>query len=107
MKTLEELSAEYDLAQRVVLEKTIEITLFNQGIDPEKVPMRDFDRLRRISMEIDKINDRTNEQITKIKDDAQKEINAKIEELEAISLEIKAKLTSSAEPEVAKEDGNS
>jgi hypothetical protein len=69
--------------------------------------MRDFDRLRRISMEIDKINDRTNEQITKIKDDAQKEINAKIEELEAISLEIKAKLTSSAEPEVAKEDGNS
>jgi hypothetical protein len=91
MKTLEELRKEYDLAQRVVLEKTIELTLFNQGIDVEKVPMRDFDRLRRISMQIDKINEKTNEEITKIKDTAQTEINGLIGQLETISIEIKAK----------------
>jgi len=91
MKTLEDLKKEYDLAQRIVLEKTIELTLFNQGIDPEKVPMRDFDRLRRISMQIDKINEKTNDDITKIKDNAQTEINGLIAQLETISLEIKAK----------------
>lgn len=91
MKTLEDLKKEYDLAQRIVLEKTIELTLHNQGIDPEKVPMRDFDRLRRISMQIDKINEKTNDDITKIKDNAQTEINGLIAQLETISLEIKAK----------------
>src|SRR3972149_95137 len=91
MKTLEDLEKEYYLAQRIVLEKTIEITLHNQGIDPEKVPMKDFDRLRRISMQIDKINEKTNEDITKIKESANVEINGLIAQLETISLEIKAK----------------
>lgn len=118
MKTLEDLRNEYDLAQRIVLEKTIELTLFNQGIDTEKVPMRDFDRLRRISMEIDKVNEKTNEHITKIKDDAQTEINGLIGQLEEISLEIKAKQETSegtetvkeplvGGPETVKADGNS
>lgn len=91
MKTLEDLEKEYYLAQRIVLEKTIEITLHNQGIDPEKVPLKDFDRLRRISMQIDKINEKTNEDITKIKESANVEINGLIAQLETISLEIKAK----------------
>ena len=103
MKTLEDLRKEYDLAQRIVLEKTIELTLFNQGIDPEKVPMRDFDRLRRISMEIDRINEKTNEQITTIKDDAQTEINRLIGSLEAISAEIKVKQAAPEGTEVVKE----
>ncbi|MGB8216204.1 MAG: hypothetical protein WCE94_02790 [Candidatus Methanoperedens sp.] len=98
MKTLEDLRNEYDLAQRIVLEKTIELTLFNQGIDTEKVPMRDFDRLRRISMQIDKINEKTNDEITKIKDEAQTEINDLISQLETISLEIKAKQVESEKP---------
>lgn len=118
MKTLEDLKKEYDLAQRIVLEKTIELTLFNQGIDPEKVPMRDFDRLRRISIQIDKINEKTNDDITKIKDNAQTEINGLIAQLETISLEIKAKQTvpekpddvnapAATEPEAITADGDS
>lgn len=91
MKTLEQLSEEHNMAQRMVLDKAIEITLFNQGIDPEKVPVRDFDNLRRQTIEMDKANDRAEEKISKIREEADKEIEAIVIELEALSADIKAK----------------
>lgn len=92
MKTLEELTEEYNLAQRMVLDKTIEITLVQQGIDPEKVAMRDFDNLRRLSVEIDNINDKTAEKIAAIRQEADARINAICTELGSLSQEIKEKL---------------
>ncbi len=91
MKTLEQLSEEHNMAQRMVLDKAIEITLFNQGIDPEKVPVRDFDNLRRLTIEMDRANDRAEEKISKIREEADKEIEAIVIELEALSADIKAK----------------
>lgn len=91
MKTLEQLSEEHNMAQRMVLDKAIEITLFNQGIDPEKVPVRDFDNLRRLTIEMDKANERAEEKISKIREEADKEIEAIVIELEALSADIKAK----------------
>lgn len=91
MKTLQQLSEEHSAAQRMVLDKAIEITLFNQGIDPEKVPIRDFDNIRRLTMEMDKANERAEEKISKIREEADKEIEAIVIELEALSADIKAK----------------
>jgi hypothetical protein len=91
MKTLEHLSEEHNLAQRMVLDKAIEITLFNQGINPETVPARDFDNLRRLTVEMDKVNERAEEKISKIREEADKEIEAIVIELEALSTDIKAK----------------
>jgi uncharacterized damage-inducible protein DinB len=102
MKTLEELSKEYDMAQRVVLEKTIEITLFNNGVDPERVSMKDFDQLRRLSIEIDKINDRTSEAISKLQAAAQEEINAVVSQLEELTLKIKARQHAEDHPDEIK-----
>jgi flagellar basal body P-ring protein FlgI len=107
MKTPDEMQAEYDFAQRMALEKTIELTLYNQGIDPERVSMKDFDRIRRISNEIDKINEKTNEQVAKIRNEAQIEVNNLLAELEGISVELKEKQAKPAEPEKPSIDGNS
>jgi len=110
MKTLEELTDEFNMAQRMVLDKTIEITLLREGIDPEKVSMKDFDHIRRLSTEIDRINDRTEEKTVKIREEANTEINSIVTELENLSTEIKAKLTAETDAlsgEAAKDDGNS
>jgi len=91
MKTLEQLSEEHSMAQRMVLDKAIEITLFNMGIDPEKVPIRDFDNVRRLTMEMDKVNERAEENISKIREEADTEIEDIVNQLDVLTIEIKAK----------------
>ncbi len=91
MKTLEQLSDEHNQAQKVVLDKAIEITLLNMGIDPENVSAKDFDQARRLTIEMDQINARAEEGINKIREDADKEIESVVNQLDVLTIEIKAK----------------
>lgn len=99
MTTLEILGAEHDAAQKVVLDKAIEITLLNMGIDPEKVSAKDFDQARRLTMEMDQINNRASDNINKIREEADQEIEAIVNQLDVLTIEIQAKQV----PEVATE----
>lgn len=84
----------------MVLDKTIEMTLLQQGIDPEKVPMKDFDRIRRLTAEMDRISDRARESIAKIQAEEQAEINKTVAELDAITKDIREKQNQESTPEV-------
>jgi hypothetical protein len=91
LKTLEQLALEHDAAQKVVLDKAIEITLFNMGIDPEKVSAKDFDQVRRLTMEMDNINTKADEKTTKIREEADIEIEGIVNQLDVLTIEIKEK----------------
>lgn len=101
MKTVEDLTKELETAERMAQEKQIEIALLKEGIDPEKVAMRDFDRIRRLARKMTEIEQEAEERIAEINRAADIEISKLSVELESLSNEIKAKLAESEVPATA------
>ncbi len=91
MKSIEQLSEEHNQAQKVVLDKAIEITLFNMGVDTERVSAKDFDQARRLISGMDLANEKAEGSIAKIREDADKEIEGLVNQLDVLTMEIKAK----------------
>ncbi len=79
--------------------KAIEITLFNMDIDPERVSAKDFDQARRLISGMDQVNERAEASIAKIREDADKEIEGLVNQLDVLTIEIKAKQPRKQKPQ--------
>lgn len=79
----------YNQRQRESLDAAIDMALARQGIDPERVPKRDFDQIRRLNIKLNDINAKAQAQIAKVQQETGLDYNAAIQELNQISLNLK------------------
>ncbi len=79
------------LAQRAVQESEIELALVKDGIDPGKVPMREFDMLRRLVQSLATVGIKADEAVSSINADAQAQTASINQELQELSASIKAR----------------
>lgn len=89
MADLKQYEETYNQRQRKSFDAAIEVTLSRQGIDPERVPKRDFDRIRRLNIKLNDINAKAQAQIANVQQEAGLEYNTTILELNQISLNLK------------------
>jgi len=79
----------YNQRQRESFDAAIEVALARQGIDPERVPKKDFDQIRRLNIKLNDINAETQAHIAKVQKEAGLEYNTAILELNQISQNLK------------------
>jgi len=89
MSDLKQYEETHNQRQRESLDAAIELALAKQGIDPERVPKRDFDQIRRLNIKLNDINAKAQAHIAKLQQEAGLEYNATILELNQISLNLK------------------
>lgn len=89
MVDLKQYEETYNRRQRESLDAAIEVALAKQGIDPARVPKRDFDQIRRLNIKLNDINAKTQAHIAKVQQEAGLEYKAVILELNQISLNLK------------------
>jgi hypothetical protein len=89
MSDLKQYEETHNQRQRESLDAAIELALAKQGIDPERVPKRDFDQIRRLNIKLNDINAKAQAHIAKVQQEAGLEYNATILELNQISLNLK------------------
>ncbi len=68
MVDLKQYEEAYNQRQREFLDAAIEVALARQGIDPERVPKKDFDQIRRLNIKLNDINAKTQAHIAKVQD---------------------------------------
>jgi hypothetical protein len=89
MSDLKQYEEAHNLRQKESLDAAIELALAKQGIDPERVPKRDFDQIRRLNIKLNDINAKAQAHIAKVQQEAGLEYNTTILELNQISLNLK------------------
>ena len=87
--------------QRQSLDAAIDVALARQGIDPQKVPKRVYDIIRRLNIKLNEINIKTQNEISRIQQAAGLEYNGTILELNQACLNLKIEQGVVPEPPVS------
>jgi len=87
--------------QRQSLDAAIDLALARQGIDPQKVPKRVYDIIRRLNIKLNEINIKVQNEISRIQQAAGLEYNGTILELNQACLSLKIEQGVVPEPPIS------